>query len=86
MVITYSSTLVVIRHSSSFDHYDVWGKKKKKEQKKKEKSFRLPCLGAALFHSALTHFVLECIGCIRVELLYSTFIKQPSLRLWSLRD
>lgn len=24
MVITYSSSLVVIRHSSSFDHYDVW--------------------------------------------------------------
>lgn len=47
-----------------------------------EKSFRLPCLGAALFHSALTHFVLDHIGCIRVELLYSTFIKQPSLRLW----
>lgn len=42
MVITYSSALVVIRHSLSFDHCDV---------------FRLPCLGATLFHSALMHFV-----------------------------
>lgn len=63
MVITYSSSLVVTVHHLIITMC--------------EKSFRLPCLGAVLFHSALMHFVLDHIGCIRVELLYSTFIRQP---------